>query len=160
MRHAGDSRNDRRGALWLSDPIYDVRPNRSSCQPVFSHSIISKCERVSPLTWRRSLSLSGIGSHGGDRFTIGQLARGSARGLPRIELPLNPANTIERYGPRVHLVTARSSGANEIIPSRRHRAKTVPREQSIRFPSCNLTCKRKRDWSINVCLTSLLFTRG
>ena len=35
---------------------------------------------------------------------------------------------------QVHPVIARR--ANESIPSPRHRAKTAPREQSIRFPRC------------------------
>jgi hypothetical protein len=36
-------------------------------------------------------------------------------------------------------------GASERIPNPRHRAKTALPEQSIRFPSCNLTSKRKLD---------------
>jgi hypothetical protein len=61
--------------------------------------------------------------------------------------PQNTANTIRRQGMR-RPATGRSSRANENIPSPRHRLKTAPREQPIRFPLCNLTCKRKRDRSV------------
>jgi hypothetical protein len=74
---------------------------------------------------------------------------------PRLELSSNPANTIRRHGMRSSCDGAKSSRANESIPNPRHRAKTVPREQSKRFPSCNLTCKRKRDQSVS---SSRLFT--
>jgi len=45
---------------------------------------------------------------------------------------------------RVHFVIARSSVANENIPSPRHRTTTL-KEQSIRFPRNTSTCGRKRD---------------
>jgi hypothetical protein len=38
--------------------------------------------------------------------------------------------------------------ANDGIPSPRHRARTSPIEQSIRFPWSDLTCKRKLDWPL------------
>jgi hypothetical protein len=62
----------------------------------------------------------------------------------RLELPLTIRQI--RSGGRafVRPATGRSSRANENIPSHHHRVKTGPREQSIRFPFCNLTCKRKR----------------
>jgi hypothetical protein len=66
---------------------------------------------------------------------------------PRLERPLKIQQIRSDDRACVRPATGRSSRANENIPSRRHRLKTAPREQSIRFPLCNLTCKRKRDWS-------------
>jgi hypothetical protein len=48
-------------------------------------------------------------------------------------------------------------GASESIPSLRRRAGTTLREQSIRFPSCNLICEKKLDRLCNDRLTPSLF---
>jgi hypothetical protein len=45
----------------------------------------------------------------------------------------------------VSVAIPNSSRANESIPSLRHRAKTTPQEQSIRFPLLYLAFKRKLD---------------
>jgi hypothetical protein len=63
------------------------------------------------------------------------------------ELLLVDSNSPSRYSKYDQAAGIRSScdgqssRANENIPSPRHRVKTVPREQSIRFPFCNLTVR-------------------
>jgi glutathione reductase (NADPH) len=51
---------------------------------------------------------------------------------------------------------SRVSGATANIPSPRHRAEKEPLEQSIRFPCCNLTRKKKRTCPCNDWPTSSL----
>jgi hypothetical protein len=44
------------------------------------------------------------------------------------------------------------------IPSPRHRAKTAPQEQSIRFPLLYLTCKRKLELTFVTAISFLHYT--
>jgi hypothetical protein len=71
-------------------------------------------------------------------------------GSPDVRRPGEPRSggslMVTSLGARPSQVT--SSRANDGIPSLHRRAKTAQGEQSIRFPSCNLRCKRKRDWYV------------
>jgi hypothetical protein len=93
-------------------------------------------------------------TRGIERDSSGCLEGGFAGSDPRLG-PLKSQQLRMRHGMEFILSTERSSHANESIPNHRHRARTAPREQSIRFPSCNLICKRKRDWSVT--FVSLLY---
>jgi hypothetical protein len=83
-----------------------------------------------------------------ESFSQADLARGSRRrfveGLfPGVELsPIHAANTVRRQD------RSFIRGASENIPSPRHRAQTALGQQSIRFPRCNLTSKKKLDWPL------------
>ena len=59
--------------------------------------------------------------------------------------PLTDAEILGSSGMVTRPFCNRTNRANESIPSLRHRAKTTPQEQSIRFPLLYLTCWRKLD---------------
>lgn len=70
--------------------------------------------------------------------------------------PLPPRGALRRPELRAHGVAAvyDASRANDGIPSLRHRAKTAPRKQSIRFPCCTLFITQHDRSGENRCLST------